>query len=154
MASPIDSAAHPVVAAYPAGVSIESSPQTSDLVCPLCRAAVARGSLGCRPCHLPMTDVLRYAPRSDRGAGLARALWLRISGLVLYSGIVAWAWWQLPQTLAFVVPGAVVGGGVMHVLKGRPWIGLAVFAVVVVAVPLLLWPALGTGTFVNLTDWL
>jgi len=71
---------------------------------------------------------------------------------MLYTGAVAWAWYQLPQTLPFVVPGAVLGGGILHVLKGRPWLGLAVFTLVVVAVPLLLWPALGTGTFTDLTD--
>ena len=73
-------------------------------------------------------------------------------GLVFYGAAVAWAWWQLPATLPFVVPAAVLGGGVLHVVKGRPWWGLLVFTIIVVAVPLLLWPALGTGTFSDLTD--
>ena len=81
-----------------------------------------------------------------------RAVWVRLLGLLLYGAAVAWAWWQLPATLPFVVPAAVLGGGVLHVGKGRPWLGLVVFTVVVVAVPLLLWPALGTGTFSDLTD--
>jgi hypothetical protein len=76
----------------------------------------------------------------------------RLAGLLAYAGIVAWAWYQLPQTLPFVVPAAVVGGGFLHVLRGRPWLGLLVFSVIVVAVPVLLWPALGTGTFSDLTE--
>jgi hypothetical protein len=77
---------------------------------------------------------------------------VRFAGLVVYSATVAWAWWQLPATLPFVVPAAVLGGGVLHVVKGRPRLGLLAFTVIVVVVPLLLWPALGTGTFSDLTD--
>lgn len=77
---------------------------------------------------------------------------MRFAGLVVYSATVAWAWWQLPATLPFVVPAAVLGGGVLHVVKGRPRLGLLAFTVIVVVVPLLLWPALGTGTFSDLTD--
>lgn len=77
---------------------------------------------------------------------------VRLLGVVLYGAVVAWAYLQLPTTLPFVVPGAVLGGGLLHVGKGRPWLGLVVFAVVVVAVPLLLWPALGTGFVSDLTD--
>ncbi len=83
---------------------------------------------------------------------MSRSVGLRLGGLLLYSGVVAWAWWQLPQTLPFVVPAAVLGGLGLHVLKGRPWSGLLVFGVVVVVVPVLLWPALGTGTYSDLTD--
>ncbi|GAA1477162.1 hypothetical protein GCM10009623_16080 [Nocardioides aestuarii] len=83
---------------------------------------------------------------------MARAVGVRLAGLIFYGAAVAWAWWQLPQTLPFVVPAAVLGGGVLHVGKGRPWWGLLIFGLVVVVVPVLLWPALGTGTFSDLTD--
>lgn len=77
---------------------------------------------------------------------------IRLTGAVLYGAAVAWCAYQLPTALPFVVPGAVLGGGILHVWKGRPWLGLLVFAIVVVAVPLLLWPSLGTGLFAELTD--
>lgn len=97
-----------------------------------------------------MADVLRH--RGPRRHGAGRAIGVRLTGLVVYAGIVAWAWYQLPQTLPLVVPGAVVGGGFLPVVKGQPWLGLLAFVVIVVAVPLLLWPALGTGTFSDLTE--
>jgi hypothetical protein len=100
-----------------------------------------------------MQDVERYAERSPRrGAALARALRIRLVGLVLYAATVLWCAYQLPTSLPFVVPGAVLGGGVLHVWKGRPWIGLTVFTVIVVVVPMLLWPSMATGTFADLTD--
>jgi hypothetical protein len=82
---------------------------------------------------------------------LARGLGLRLWGLLLYGAVVAWCAYQLPASLPFVVPGAVLGGGILHVWKGRPWLGLIVFTVIVVAVPALLWPSLATGTFADLT---
>lgn len=79
---------------------------------------------------------------------------MRLVGLVLYAAVVAWCAYQLPTSLAFVVPGAVLGGGVLHVWKGRPWLGLLVFTIIVVVVPALLWPSMATGTFADLTDGL
>jgi hypothetical protein len=135
-------------------VTIQSQSQTPDLTCPLCGGPVATKSSGCRTCHLPISDIRRHrASTRTRRGGFAGALWTRIVGIVLYVGIVAWAWWQLPNTLPFVVPAAVIGGGWLHVVRGRPWWGVVVFAIIVVAVPVLLWPALGTGTFSELTDW-
>jgi hypothetical protein len=61
---------------------------------------------------------------------------------------------QLPDAIPFVVPGAVLGGGVLHVWKGKPWLGLVVFATIVFVVPLLLWPSLTTGFFSDLTNGL
>jgi hypothetical protein len=98
-----------------------------------------------------MADVQKHTAGS-RGRGFVHGLGVRVVGLVFYGAAVVWAWWQLPATLPFVVPAAVLGGGLLHVVKGRPWWGLIVFTVIVVAVPLLLWPALGTGTFADLTD--
>jgi hypothetical protein len=85
---------------------------------------------------------------------MARAIQVRITGALLYCAVVAWCTYQLPTSLPFVVPGAVLGGGILHVWKGRPWLGLMVFTVVVVAVPALLWPSMTTGTFADLTDGL
>lgn len=98
------------------------------LACPLCRGPVAAGSSDCRSCHLPMANVLRH--RGPRGSGAGRAIGVRLTGLVLYAGIVAWAWYQLPQTLPFVVPVAVVGGGFLHVVRARPWLGMLVLTVI------------------------
>ena len=44
-----------------------------------------------------------------------------------------------------------LGGGILHVWKGRPWIGLTVFAIIVVVVPALVWPSMATGLFSDLT---
>ena len=118
------------------------------VLCPLCRGAVELTSSGCLPCHLSMRDVLRHQPRGAR----SRAVRVRLVGVALYSGTVVWCADQLPDSLPFVVPGAVLGGGLLHVWRGRPWLGLLVFAVVVVAVPALLWPALLTGTYADLRD--
>lgn len=65
---------------------------------------------------------------------------------------MAWCALQLPTSLPFVVPAALLGAAV-HVLKGRPWLGAAVFTVVVVVLPLVFVPALGTGAFADLADW-
>ena len=123
------------------------------LLCPLCRGEVAPASSGCLECHLPMTDVLRHQRAvPSRSRALGRAVRLRVVGLLAYAGAVAWCSYRLPDTLAFVIPGAVAGGGVLHVWKGRPWLGLAVFAVIVVAVPALLWPSMLTGAFSDVAN--
>src|SRR4051812_42307938 len=96
------------------------------LVCPLCRDDVAVGASGCLSCHLPMRDVVRHQ-RSPRDAhSIVRAASVRITGLVFYGAVVAWCAYALHGSLAFVIPGAVLGGGVLHVWKGRPLLGLAV----------------------------
>ena len=77
----------------------------------------------------------------------------RVLGVALYAGIVAWCVWQLPATLPFVVP-AAVAGLVLHGVRARPWSGLLAFAVLVVVLPFLLAPALGTGAFSDLADWI
>lgn len=123
--------------------------RSPNLVCPLCRGEVRPGSSGCLPCHLPMRDVVRHQRRRSR---IGRAIGIRLTGIMLYSGVVAWCAYQLPDALPFVVPGAVLGGGLLHVWRGRPWLGLLVFAVIVVAVPMLLWPSMLTGTYADLRD--
>lgn len=124
------------------------------LLCPLCSGEVAAAS-GCLECHLPMKDVVRYQERRrSRSRSLARALVVRVSGLLVYTGIVVWCALQLPGTLPFVVPGAVLGGGYLHVLKGRPVLGGAAFVVVVVVAPVLLLPALTTDAYSDLTEWI
>ena len=123
------------------------------LICPLCRGPVAPTSSGCLACHLPMSDIRRHSgTTSSRSKPMLRAVRIRITGAVLYAAAVAWCAYQLPTSLPFVVPGAVLGGGVLHVWKGRPWLGLVVFALIVVAVPALLWPSMMTGAFSDLTD--
>lgn len=121
--------------------------RSRSLACPLCLGDVVPRSSGCLPCHLPMRDVLRHQPRRSR----SDAVRVRLTGLVLYGAAVAWCAYRLPDALLFVVPGAVLGG-VLHVGRGRPWLGLLVFALVVVAVPVLLWPSLLTGTYVDLRN--
>jgi len=125
---------------------------TQALLCPLCRGEVALRSSGCLSCHLPMRDVLHHASTTpaSRSSAVIRALRIRVIGLLLYGAVVAWCVYQLPDTVPFVVPGAVIGGGI-HVWKGRPWLGLAVFAIIVVIVPALLWPSVLTGAFSDLT---
>ena len=77
---------------------------------------------------------------------------MRLTGLVLYAAVIAWCVWQLPASLPFVAP-AAVAGVILHGVKGRPWLGLLAFVVLVVALPVLLIPALGTGTFSDFADW-
>jgi pheromone shutdown protein TraB len=103
-----------------------------------------------------MSDVERHRPQASRSRGrtLARAIQIRITGAILYCSVVDWCAYELPTSLPFVIPGAVLGGGILRVAKGHPWLGLAVFTIIVVAVPALLWPAMATGTFANLTDGL
>ena len=125
--------------------------RSESLVCPLCSGDVLPRSSGCLPCHLPMRDVLRH---QTSGSGVGRALRTRLTGLALYGAVVAWCVYQLPDSLPFVVPAAAFGGGVLHVWRGRPWLGLVVFAIIVVAVPMLLWPSMLTGTFADLRDGL
>lgn len=124
------------------------------LMCPLCRGEVAVSSSGCLACHLPMRDVVRHQRSLSRGRELARAASVRITGLVLYSGVVVWCAYALTEALPFVVPAAVLGGGVLHAWKGRPLLGLTVFALIVVAVPRLLLPAVGVGALSDLVDGL
>lgn len=101
-----------------------------------------------------MTDVLRHGGSGPRpGArALAKAVRVRVIGVAFYCAVVAWCYYQLPGSLPFVVPGAVLGGGFLHVWKGRPWLGLMLFGVIVVLVPWLFWPSLTTGAFSDLTD--
>jgi hypothetical protein len=61
----------------------------------------------------------------------------------------------MPDALVFVAPAAVLGGGLLHVWKGRTWLGFMVFTAVVILLPIVLTPALGAGfwTSVRLGDW-
>lgn len=119
------------------------------LTCPLCRGDVHAGSSGCLSCHLSMADVAKHQPRSTPSR-VARAIGVRLAGVLLYAAAVAWTALQMRDALVFVVPAAVLGGGLLHVWKGRPWWGLIVFTVVVVALPLVMTPALGAGFWTNL----
>ena len=101
-----------------------------------------------------MGDVMRHQRSPKNARSVARAASMRVTGLVFYGAVVAWCAYALHGSLAFVIPGAVLGGGVLHVWKGRAWLGLAVFALIVVVVPLLLLPALGVGTFADMTSGL
>src|SRR3954447_2977653 len=103
-----------------------------------------------------MSDLVRHRGKipATGAKAVVRAVQVRLAGIVLYCAAVAWCAYQLPDSLPFVVPGAVLGGGVLHVWKGRPWLGLVVFAVIVVLVPALLWPSLATGAFADVTDGL
>ena len=73
---------------------------TDTLTCPVCTNAVPGTSSMCLSCHLPIKDVRANQPR--------------------FSGALAASALAGPWTLAFVVPGAVVGL-YFHLFKGRPW---------------------------------
>lgn len=123
------------------------------LTCPLCSADVAGKSSGCRSCHLPIKDVKANQKRPQRFSRSRRTagwIWNRFVGLAFYGAIVAWCALQMPASLTFVGPGAVIGA-LIHVFKGRPWLGLGAFLVVVVLVPLLFWPSMLTGAVGHLT---
>jgi hypothetical protein len=91
-----------------------------------------------------MKDILRYAsaPQESKGRGAGS----RLTGLVLYAGVVAWCAYRLPSALTFVVPAATLAA-VLHAGKGRPWLGLATFALIAFLVPALFWPSMLTDTF-------
>jgi hypothetical protein len=50
----------------------------------------------------------------------------------------------------FVLPGGIVGG-YMQTVRARPLVGALLFALIVVVVPALLWPAGLTGDFSELS---
>ncbi len=77
---------------------------------------------------------------------------VRVVGLALYGCVVAWCLWQLPTSLPFVAP-AAAAGGFLHGVKGRPWLGVIAFVVLVVVLPLVLMPAMGAGAFSDFADW-
>jgi hypothetical protein len=98
-----------------------------------------------------MQDVLRHSASS--GGDRHRTSWRsRVLGVVLYSAVVVWCFYQLPDVIPFVVPGAVLGGGLLHVWRGRPALGLLVFLLVVVVLPVTVWPSLLTGAFSDFTN--
>lgn len=114
------------------------------LVCPLCREQAS--ARGCQGCLLPIGD-MRPAPGSRRrvGSSLRRIL----LGLSLYGSLTAWTAWQLPDLLVFEAPAALLAL-VLHVGKGRPWLALVVFSLLVIVLPPLLGPSLATGWWVDL----
>ncbi|QIX27950.1 hypothetical protein ncot_16160 [Nocardioides sp. JQ2195] len=71
--------------------------------------------------------------------------------MAFYAAVVAWCALQMPASLTFVAPGALIGA-LIHVVKGRPWVGLGAFLLIVVVVPLLFWPSMLTGAVGHLTD--
>jgi hypothetical protein len=90
------------------------------LTCPLCGAGVPADASACRGCHLPIADVRRHTVEDTRtGRSWTRAVGIRVVGVTLYAGIVAWCVWQLPATLPFVAP-AAVAGLVLHGVRARP----------------------------------
>ncbi|WP_231249312.1 hypothetical protein [Nocardioides furvisabuli] len=126
------------------------------LMCPLCGADVPVAAPACRGCHLPIADVRREQPAArpaSRSRAWARAIGVRVVGLALYGAVVAWCAWQLPTTLPFVVP-AAAAGVLLHGVRARPWLGLVAFAVLVVVLPFLMAPALGTGALSDLAEWI
>ena len=101
-----------------------------------------------------MADIRRHGEVApSRSSSWARAVGVRIVGVLLYGAVIAWCWWQLPASLPFVAP-AAVAGLVLHGVKGRPWLAILAFAVLVVALPVILAPALGTGAFSDLANWI
>lgn len=119
------------------------------LICPLCRTAVDQPSRGCLQCRLPAGDLVAR-PRSARAGEFARALWIRVLGLIGYSAVLCWFGWKSPDTLFALVPAAAVGGGILHLWKGRVWLGLAVFLMLTLLIPLLIAPAQVSGFFADI----
>lgn len=119
------------------------------LRCPVCRSDVAPTSAACRSCHLPIRDVVdnQRTGRSRTNRQVLTRLW----GIPIYGGILAWCLLQLPTAAVFVVP-AVVVGAVLHVLRGRPYLGALAFLVIVVVAPALFWPSIATDAFDGLTS--
>ncbi len=108
----------------------------------------------CRSCHLPIKDVSanqKLARRPTKRRIVGKWLWTRLLGAAFYAATVAWCAMQMPASLTFVVPGAV-GGGFLHIVKGRPWLGLLLFLIIVVLVPIIFWPSMLTGAMGRLTD--
>ena len=128
---------------------------TETLTCPVCTASVAVTSSMCLSCHLPIKDVRanqKLSRRSSKTRHVGSWLWTRIIGLAFYAGAVTWCALKMPTSLTFVVPGAVVGCFV-HVVKGKPWLGLLAFLLIVALTPLLFWPSMLTDTLARLTNW-
>ena len=121
------------------------------LVCPVCRSDVRSGASMCLSCHLPMKHVLAHQPRPATWGARMRRLRSATFAVVVYGAVVAWCTFRLPDTLPFVVPGAAAGL-FLHAVKGRRWLGFLTAAVIVVAVPALLWPSMLTGAFSDLAN--
>lgn len=125
------------------------------LICPVCTDGVGAASSMCFTCHLPIKDVRanqKLTGRSSKSRVVASWLWMRLIGVVGYTATIVWCALKMPASLSFVVPAAVVGL-FLHVVKGRPWLGLAAFVLIVVLVPLLFLPSILTGATGRLTDW-
>lgn len=100
-----------------------------NLTCPVCKGAVSSSSSMCHSCHLPIREVREHQPRSRRAPRTrAAGRWaaIRLVGLFVYVGLVAVCASLEPkaQALVMVLPAALVGM-VLHVVRGRLWIGLA-----------------------------
>ena len=90
----------------------------------------------CFSCHLPIDSVRDNQPRFRRAPRTrAAARWIveRTGGAVLYVGLVVACATSAPDALVIVVPAAIVGF-VLHVGRGRVWVGLASAVVVAGAV--------------------
>ena len=125
------------------------------LVCPLCQSDVSPRSTMCLSCHLPISDVVKNQAEAHRRSGsrgrLLGRLRSAIVGLVAYAAVTVWCATQLPTSLLFVAPAAVIGGW-LHVVKGQRLLGLLAFIVVVVVMPMVFWPSMLTGLFADLTS--
>jgi hypothetical protein len=97
------------------------------LTCPVCKTAVTSHSSMCFSCHLPIDSVRENQPRfrrAPRSRAAARWLVTRAGGALLYVGLVVVCATSAPDALVIVLPAALVGF-VLHVGRGRVWLGLA-----------------------------
>lgn len=108
----------------------------------------------CLSCHLPIRDVMANQKnvRSSTTRAVGHWAWSRIVGLTAYGAVVVWCAFQMPTSLTFVVPGAVIGAYV-QVVKGRSWLGALAFVLIVGLLPLIFVPSLLTDALGRLTDW-
>src|SRR5689334_11179983 len=88
--------------------------------CPLC-GAVVPARRGCADCHLSAADIRRHYAKAGaqrRGAKVS----IRVMGLIVYGGVVAWSLAFMRQAFPFVLPGAAVGA-YLQTVRGRPILG-------------------------------
>ncbi|WP_340539568.1 hypothetical protein [Nocardioides sp. GXZ039] len=69
--------------------------------------------------------------------------------MLIYGAIGVWCVLLLPSAVTFVIP-AAVAAGVIHVVRGRPYLAALVFLLIVIAAPLLFWPSISTDVLDDL----
>lgn len=93
----------------------------------------------CFSCHLPIDSVRENQPRfrrAPRTRAAGRWVVTRTGGALIYVGLVVACATSAPDAWVIVLPAAIVGF-VLHVGRGRVWVGLASAIVVAGSIGLL-----------------